>query len=309
MSRNDIRTVVDEKYCDKSSESIIITGARGRIAQSISKIVEDNFRNIVKISRTSGDGYISHNDAVESDLFKGASVIIHTAWSSVPLISETHPGIEWKNDLPYLAEVLNIIKDTSKPKPLFIFLSSAGTVYGNALGRASLESDTTNPIGWYGRGKVAAEKLCSHFADAFEIPLLILRVSNPYGFQLTCNKPQGLIAATLRAAKTGSLLKVWGDGSALKDFIHYQDFANAICLAINLKLTGLYNLGYGKSYKVNDVFSIIQEITKKKLLLDFEFKPSWDVTDSRINCDSLFDHTQWRANIDLVDGIQLCINS
>ena len=289
--------------------SIVITGAKGRIAAAISSTIEQKCGEIISVSRASGEGHLSHEDAFNGDVFKRASVILHCAWSSVPATSESHPGIEWQNDLPLLVRILNTLKDGGEHKPLFIFLSSAGTVYGNSPGRANIEVDISRPIGWYGRGKVAAETLCDHFAKDFGIPLLILRISNPYGFAIRPNRPQGIISVALEAAKSGNTLRIWGDGSAKKDFLHCKDLADALALAINRRITGVFNLGYGFSHQVNDVLKIVERMTGKTLDVNFTPAPTWDVSDSRVNCDAFRAATEWRPSIDLEKGVHLCVET
>lgn len=290
-------------------KSIVITGARGRIACTIESVISQLCGKVIRVSRTSGEGYFSYEDAFDGDVFREASVILHAAWSSVPATSQSHPGIEWRNDLPLLTKILKGPKPHATSKPLFVFLSSAGSVYGNAPGRPSLEEDMLAPIGWYGRGKAAAESLCRDFAKEFKIPMLILRVSNPYGLASQPNRPQGLIAAALQAAKSGTSLKVWGDGSASKDFLHIEDFGAAIVLAINGRMTGTYNVGYGSSHQVRYVLNTVERIVGKRLSLDYISAPPWDVTDSRVNCDAFRSNSGWKPTIDLEAGVRMCIDS
>lgn len=240
-----------------------MTGARGRISRSISQSLENQCGPIIWISRTSGEGCISYEEAFEKNIFVDASAILHTTWSTEPATSESQPGIEWQSDLPLLAGILKSLKTTTHSKPRFILLSSGGTVYGNAISRSSIESDSPCPVGWYCRAKVAAESLCEHFLSSLGIPLLILRVSNPYGIISKSNRPQGLISAALESAKHNIPLKIWGDGSAIKDFLHCNDLADTICIAIKKPLTGIYNLGYGSSHRVKHVLNIIEKVIEK----------------------------------------------
>lgn len=288
---------------------IVVTGARGRIAHSVSSTLAQQCGELVRVSRTSGEGCLSHEDAFDSDVYRQSSVILHAAWSSVPAISESHPGIEWKNDLPFLVRILDSLKEGGDNKPLFVLLSSAGTVYGNAPSRQSLEGDKTNPIGWYGRGKLAAEEVCGHFSEVFGIPLLILRITNPYGLLSHPNRPQGLISAALQAAKSGTPLKVWGDGSAMKDFVHCKDLSEALARAINSRITGVYNVGYGRSHQVRNVLKTIEQILGRKLLMEYTPAPKWDVTDSRVNCEAFRSVTGWSPCIDLETGVRMCVDS
>jgi len=288
-------------------ETIVITGARGRIAQCMSKTLKEQCVKLIRVSRTSDEIYLSHKDAFDGDIFSGSSIILHAAWSSVPATSESSPGIEWITDLPFLASIFHSIRNSRGIKPLFVFFSSAGAVYGNAPGRPCLENDVPSPISWYGQGKVAAESLCKNFAAAFDIPLLILRISNPYGMYSNCTRPQGLIPRAIDAAISGRPLDVWGDGSAIKDFLHIEDFRTALVSAINSRMTGTYNVGYGQSYSVKDVLQLVERLVEKSLSLNILPSPPWDVTDSRLDCNAFCSTSGWSPIIDLEMGIKKCI--
>lgn len=261
---------------------------------------------VVRVSRTASDDCLSYEDAFDGDVFTRASVIVHCAWSSVPSLSENHPGMEWRNDLPLLSKVLAGLRGLNDP-PLFVFLSSAGTVYGNATDRPSEEDSPLNPIGWYGRAKVAAEELCRHFQAASKIPMLILRVSNPYGMTASAHRPQGIVAAAIHALASGEPLTVWGDGSAEKDYLHIADLRMAMVAMIRRRLTGCYNVCRGKSHTVADVLARISALAGRTLPVRHVDGPAWDVVTSRVSGSKLRRAIGWEATIPLDEGIQRCM--
>ena len=281
---------------------IVITGARGRLAQALAPVLADRCGEVVQVSRTGDNSCLCYEDAFEGDVFSSASVIIHSAWSTVPSLSESHPGIEWRNDLPLLARLLDSLAHL-KEKPTFIFISSAGTVYGSALNEPSQEGSPLLPIGWYGRGKVAAEALCRHFEEASQIPLLTLRVSNPYGMAAKAHRPQGIFAAAKHALESGQPLTVWGDGSAQKDYLHIDDFCEAMVTVINQKLTGVYNLCHGSSYSISEILAKIAALVAQPVPLRYTEGPTWDVTRSRVSGMKLHGATGWNAKVSLDGGI------
>jgi UDP-glucose 4-epimerase len=281
---------------------IVITGARGRLAQALAPVLADRCGEVVQVSRTGDNSCLCYEDAFEGDVFSSASVIIHSAWSTVPSLSESHPGLEWRNDLPLLSRLLDSLNHL-KEKPTFVFISSAGTVYGNALGDPSQEDSPLLPIGWYGRGKVAAEALCRHFEESFKIPFLTLRVSNPYGMSTKAHRPQGILAAAKHAMESGQPLTVWGDGSAQKDYLHIDDFCDAMVTVINQKLMGVYNLCHGSSHSISEVLAKIALVVGQPVPLRYTEGPSWDVTHSRVSGMKLQSATGWNAKVFLDEGI------
>lgn len=282
---------------------IVITGARGRLAQALAPVLADRCGEVIQVSRTGDDTCLCYEDAFEGDIFSSASVIIHSAWSTVPSLSESHPGLEWRNDLPLLAKILESLIHL-KEKPIFIFISSAGAVYGNSSGIPSEENSPLLPIGWYGRGKVAAETLCRHFEEAFKIPLLTLRVSNPYGMPAKNHRPQGILAAAKHAINLRQPLIVWGDGSAQKDYLHIDDFCEGMVTVINQKLLGVYNLCNGSSHSISQVLSKIAVLVGQPVSLRYTEGPSWDVIHSRVSGLKLRSVTGWSAKVSLDEGIE-----
>jgi UDP-glucose 4-epimerase len=288
---------------------IVVTGARGRISQAILPALRSEFHEVIAVSRTSGSDYISYEDAIDGDIFTSASVIVHGGWSTVPILSESHPGIEWRQDLPLLSVLLESISKLSSKAPRFIFLSSAGTVYGPAINNPSKETDQPAPIGWYGRAKVAAESLMFDFASSRKLDCLSLRISNPYGIGNYYNRPQGIISAVLRAAKKNEAVKIWGDGSALKDYIHIEDLIEGMIRVIKGNDTGILNLCSGESHSVLDIISTIEVETGTRVPLEFSPAPNWDVRYSRV-CSNLFRQKNgWKPSITLTQGIRKCLES
>ena len=71
---------------------------------------------------------------------------------------------------------------------LFIFMSSGGTVYGNAA-EPICEDAPLHPITLYARSKTRCEQVIRQSA----LPYLILRLANPYGGHQMTDKKQGVI--------------------------------------------------------------------------------------------------------------------
>ena len=62
-------------------------------------------------------------------------------------------------------------------------------------------------------------------------------------------------------------VKIWGDGSAIRDFIYSKDVAYGIILAlINEENSNYYNLGSGKGISVKELVETLNQI------LDFNYE-------------------------------------
>jgi UDP-glucose 4-epimerase len=288
-----------------SPQRISVTGGRGRLAS----LIADHFRapahRVALFSRTGGQGFHPLPTLVESATLSNCDTLLHLAWSSLPATSEQHPGIEEQHDLPFLEKLLAALAaQPAKARPHLVFFSSGGTVYGNARGRPSREDDACQPIGRYGRAKLAAEQLITTHAARHGIACTILRISNPYGYPVPKNRVQGLIPHALRCAMEGQSLALWGDGSARKDFLYYTDFLSALEAVLLHQPAGIFNLSAGESHRVSEVIRRVEAETGRKILLQPKSAPAWDVHDSLLDNSRLVAATGWRPQVPLTEGIR-----
>ncbi len=284
---------------------IIITGGRGRLAS----LIADHFRapahDVRLYSREAGGGFHALADLQQSSSFDHAETILHLAWSTLPATSELQPRAEWQHDLPFLQRMLDAMTASAAREQLhLVFFSSGGTVYGNAPGRPSCETDSCLPIGGYGRAKHAAEQLIEAHAARHKIACTILRISNPYGYPVPKIRVQGIIPHALRCAVEGLPLILWGDGQAKKDFIYYTDFLSALEEVITRRLTGTFNLSAGNSHSLHEIIGLVEKNTGRTMALQFQSSPAWDVKDSRLDNRRFVIATGWRPQVTLDEGIR-----
>jgi GDP-L-fucose synthase len=98
--------------------------------------------------------------------------------------------------------------------------------------------------------------------------IAIVRPVNVYGpYDNFDPKTAQVIPALIHRVLSGeSPLKVWGDGTAVRDFLHTRDVAHGILLAMEKLATGEpVNLGSGVGYSVRQIVEAILLATAKKV--------------------------------------------
>lgn len=290
---------------------ILLTGGRGRLAASIRESLNASGFAVRSFSRTAGEGFFSLDELLRPGLREDAHAIIHTAWSTVPVLSEREPACEWEHDLPLLARLLRHFNTPGRVRPPhFIFCSSGGTVYGDAMdGRASDENSALRPKGWHGLAKIQAETLVREACARFGMPGTILRISNPYGIHGNTTRPQGIIPLLIQRAMDGDPFVLWGDGTAEKDFLHIDDFNEAMLRVVRQRPLGTFNLGYGQSHTINTVIAHISELTGQAIQVVRQPAKPWDVTASRLDCSAFRDACSWAPTVPLELGLRLCMET
>ncbi len=296
---------------NKSLESgpLIVTGSRGRLASILADEFERAGSDVVRVSRTGGHGHILYSDLLESGLLARGGAVLHCACSSVPATAERKPERAWTDDLSLLARILaEVSKAPAEARPLIVFFSSGGTVYGERLTPAT-ENDPLAPTGWYGIGKVAAENLLANFAAHSGLEICTLRVSNPYGFPFSPEKPQGIIGAAIHAIQTGRPLALAGGGGSRKDFLHMRDLWLAVAACVNARLTGTFNICSGTSVTMNHIIDLVESASGREVPRHSIPAASWDVQSSLLSRQKFTDATGWVTTIGLDQGIEEVVSA
>lgn len=289
---------------------VIVTGARGRIASAIARHFLSRGRSVIRFSRSAGDGCRLLDDLFEGGVLSEPHELYHCAWSSVPSTSEAHRGMEWREDLPLLWRLLDAIDAGGAAEhSRFHFMSSGGTIYGDAGARPNRETDPMHPLGWHGLAKAGAEQILEAFAKNSGLRVVLIRLSNPYGFRTPASKPQGVIPILIRAAIEQTDFRMWGDGSAGKDYLHVSDFLAALDAIAGSDMVGPVNVASGISVRMRDLISLVEQTTASKINVISEPGPPWDVTDSRLDVTRIREATGWSARVNLAEGVRKLADS
>jgi UDP-glucose 4-epimerase len=286
---------------------IFITGGRGRLANSLGPLLRQQGHHIQAFSRNANSQNLPLAGLGRELEKNPADVVLHLAWSTVPATAELEPGIEWREDLPLLSQIATQLLRQKKAKgrsPLLVFFSSC-SIYGN--GKITLpfrETDPANPIGWYARGKLEAERLLCYHHEVNGLPVLILRVSNPYGFGQDATTLQGVVPALFKAALTQKTFRQWGDGKALKDFLHIKDLFSALKRCLNQRVQGIFNICSGQPISLRMLIRKIEKDLGMKLKVHREKAKSWDVTHAAYSPLRMRKTTGWSPQISLEQGLR-----
>jgi UDP-glucose 4-epimerase len=289
---------------------ILLTGGRSRLAGVIRQHFTQRGAQVTSLSRSEGDSHLGLENLFVNNLVDQTDTLLHLAWSTVPMSSERNVGLEWQQDIPLLLNVLKTICASPNRERLhFIFFSSGGAVYGNALdGKPSRETDVCTPIGWYGQAKLAAERLIEEYGRRHGLVYTILRISNPYGFPVPVHKPQGIIPFILKHAREGTALSIWGDGTARKDYLHYSDFTSALESVVRHRPVGTFNVSHGESHTVTEVIGIVEEALGRKVKTQTARAHAWDVHDSLLDNSKLCGAVGWRPTVSLREGVRRAVS-
>jgi UDP-glucose 4-epimerase len=140
-----------------------------------------------------------------------------------------------------------------------IFVSSGGIVYGPTPHVPTPETAPTDPISAYGISKLTIEKYLRLYEHHHGLSFRVLRVANLFGpFQLP-GKNQGVIAALISCALNNKEFEIWGDGSAIRDYVYVDDVVDALLLAAaDESEERIFNIGSGQGRNLRQVIADIE---------------------------------------------------
>jgi len=139
---------------------------------------------------------------------------------------------------------------------LFVFLSSAGEVYGEGVGYPVLETSPLNPTSDYGRTKVRNEVLLMDLANTVGFDLLVARISSIYEID---NQDPGIVGAILRSLNLKHRLTIFG-GNQSRDFIHLQDVISCLIRLAESENFSVFNLATGHSITILNLVKIFEDM-------------------------------------------------
>ena len=165
---------------------------------------------------------------------------------------------------------------------------------------------TTQPSknDWFGGwAKRMGELQCLAYQRQYgEGKCSIVRPANVYGSHDNFDLDSAMVIPSLiRKAFSNGSLEVWGDGSAIRDFIHARDVAKGMVFAVENKITQPLNLGSGDEISIRR----IAEAVAKEANVSIE----WDTTKPTGDPRRVFDMTRakklgFKPEISIEQGIK-----
>lgn len=263
----------------------LILGAEGFIGTNLTlELLKDEYNSLVLYDKPQKQylnlGEIRNSKRIEikegifnlerdfDELTKGVSEVYHLISTTIPSNSneEIAKGIE--DNVVSTAKLLDSCVRNKVSK--VIFISSGGTVYGVAEKIPIMEEALLNPISAYGMQKISIEKLLYLYHYMYGLDYRIIRLANPYGPYQKPNGIQGVIATFLYQTLSEIPLKVYGDGTVIRDYIYIDDAIKGIIQIANYSgEEKIFNLGTEIGFSINEVIHTIGKVTGKKMNVQY----------------------------------------
>ncbi len=211
-------------------------------------------------------------EAMDAALGRGFEGVLHFAALSLVAESVDHPERYWRGNVCATLNLLDVMRAHDVRRLVF---SSTCAVYGEPERVPIREDEPPVPVNAYGNTKLAVDRMIADECRAHGLGAISLRyfnVAGASGEQGEDHEPEThLIPLVLRAAAgRREAVSVFGtdyatpDGTAVRDYIHVDDLADAHVRALEHTTEGTHqvlNLGSGSGYSVREVIEAAKRVT------------------------------------------------
>ena len=268
--------------------SILVTGGAGYIGSHACKalastgfvpVVYDNFSRGHRSAVRWGplvEGDLRDTDRlVEALSVHQIQAVMHFAAFAYVGESVADPELYYHNNVGGTLALLSAMREMKIGALVF---SSTCAVYGHPAAIPIRETAPQHPVNPYGETKLAIERALHWYGNGYGLRSVALRYFNAAG--ATSDGEIGedhdpethLIPVAVRAALgQGGPIEVYGtdyptaDGTAVRDYIHVTDLADAHVRALRYLMEGgdsaAFNLGTGNGHSVREVIAAVERIS------------------------------------------------
>ncbi len=212
-----------------------------------------------------------------------------------------------------------------------IIQASTNAIYENEKVFPSSEDSATPPTLIYPNTKYAADIFAKSYCDTYGMSISCLRFSNVYGPHIDCLRKQPpFMAYMVRELYYGRQPIFHSNGEQRRDYIYIDDLINLALAVQSTEGFDIINVSSNKSYSVNEIYTLAQEIMGLKIdakfagdlhywakypeLFEGAYPISPNIIKNEINkytqCDNRYaqEKYSWEPKVSIRDGITKLID-
>lgn len=226
-------------------KSVLITGGLGFIGSNLAlrlvkagarvtvmdAMIPDYGGNEFNVQEVASDIRVNFSDIRDENaiiyLVKNQDYVFHLAGQVCHIMSLSNPFPDIEINITGTAILMEALRKYN-PEAIVVYTGTRGQ-YGASVSLPVNEEAPTNPKGIYEISNLTAEKIIKVYNDAHGIRSVLLRLSNIYGPRSQMLHSRfGVCNWFVRLAMDDDTIKVFGDGSILRDFCYVDDCVEAI---------------------------------------------------------------------------------
>jgi len=214
----------------------------------------------------------------------------------------------YRNDRMRLLESTNgsiAVLEMIKELGVKMVSASTSSLY-NGLEPPHSEEMLIQPTDFYTEARFFEERNAKVYENLYGVRWNEMRFFSIYGPREQYKKNYAnLVTQFLWALNKNEVPVIYGDGSQRRDFVFVDDVVNALELAMSSKQNGIYNVGTGKSYSLNEMMKMLTKITGKQIKAKYIENPMKNyVKVTQASTEKAKKELGFEANVSLEEGIK-----
>jgi UDP-N-acetylglucosamine 4-epimerase len=304
---------------------IIVTGGAGFIGSNlVEKLLADERVEAVRVIDDLSNGYYSNIEGFEGhpkfdfaeadicdyekmlELTKGFHLISHqAALGSVPR-SIKNP---MRSTQVNIDGTVNILFAAVQNKIERVILACSSSTYGDSKELPKVEERIGKPLSPYAVTKYAVELYADVFQKTYGLNYVGLRYFNVFGPNQSPDNPYAaVIPLFCKAFIENEQPVINGDGSHSRDFTFVDNAVQANMLALftdkKEALNEVYNTACGEQTTLNEMISILQQVSGKNIAPIYGPERPGDVKHSRANISKIKERLGYSPEVYFRDGLE-----
>jgi GDP-L-fucose synthase len=300
-----------------SGKKVLVTGGTGLIGRPLVDLLLDEGANLQVVSLDEPIGMPKEVHFLKVDLreysncvkvCKGQDIVFQLAGvKGSPAMTLKRPASFYVPTITFNTNMMEAARQSGVAR--YLYTSSVGVyspaeVFHEDDVWKTFPSPNDRFAGW-------AKRMGELQAQAYQIEydwqgISIVRPANVYGPYDNFNPYSGMVIPSLiqRISAGENPLKVWGDGSPVRDFIHARDVARGMMLAVEKKVNEPINLGSGEGVSIKKLVEIIVDNMR-----EYNVSIEWDITKPKGDAIRIMDMARanrhgFRPSISIENGIK-----
>lgn len=250
-----------------SGKDVLVTGGTGLIGHQLVGILMEAGARVMTVSLEQGIPGVVHlrgdlgEPSIAMGVVSGRDFVFHLAGRKGSA-KETE-----RRQADFLLDMLRmdtmVLEACAWAKvPRLLYTSSIGAYPPQEVFREEdgQRGEPMDPCAW---AKRTGERVVEALRRQFKMKIAVVRPANVYGPWDTFHEEAMVIPALMYRIKHGeNPLVIWGDGSAVRDFVYARDVAEGMVLAMHCGTgEGFVNLGSGRGYSIRELAEALAMVT------------------------------------------------
>ncbi len=279
----------------------LVTGHKGFIGSKLYAKLEDLGHEVCGIDIASSD--ISESLDIRWHLFDHEKSFNHIKFKPDYIFHlAAKPSVQWSVENPSDSLAHNVM-GSSRVLEYAKLVGTKRVIFASSAAAIS-------PTSPYGAHKRMTEMECKLYSSLYDIDTVSLRFFNVYSEDQKYGGPYSTaISAWFEMIKNNKPLRLDGDGTQTRDFIHVDDIIDCLvhCMQHKQDFDGeIFEVGTGKSHSLIEIKNFIDNVFD----VEWQLAPerTGDIKHSTASIVNLT-KTGWKPRVTLKKGLQRCIAS